>query len=76
MCLCGNEERMSRKLTHLDDAIVRRGTGKEQTILSEDRAKIIIDLIAVSVSFRDLICTVELLGEGTLGENSGICAQS
>ena len=58
MCLSGEEERMILQFDHLDDAAVRGKSGEGQTIVSQDPAEVIVDLVAMSVTLMDLFGTV------------------
>ena len=58
MSLCGNEERMILQLNHLDDATVRGKAGECQSIVGQDTAEVIVDLIAMSVALVNFLSSI------------------
>lgn len=58
MSLCGNEERMILQLNHLNDAAVRGKAGECQSIVGQDTAEVIVDLIAMSVALVNFLSSI------------------
>ena len=72
MSLCGNEERMILQLNHLDDAAVRGKAGECQSIVGQDTAEVIVDLIAVAVALMDSFFAIESVSLGILVQDTRI----
>ena len=56
--LCGDEPGMIRNLNHLDDPSVRGDAGQLHTVFRQGLAVIVVDLIAVAVTFVDRFLSV------------------
>ena len=74
--LGGYEEGMLGKLAHLHDTSVRRQSGQTKTVLSEDGTIIVVDLVTMTMSLRDVLLSVELVSTGILIQYTRVCTQS
>ena len=74
--LGGYEEGMLGKLAHLHDTSVRGQTGQTKTVFGEDGTIIVVDLITMTMSLRDVLLPVELISTGILIQYSRVCPQS
>ena len=74
--LGGYEEGMLGKLAHLHDTSVRGQSGQTQTVFSEDGTIIVVDLVTMTMSFRDVLLSVELVSTGSFIQYTRVCTQS
>ena len=74
--LGGYEEGMLGKLAHLHDTSVRRQSGQTKTVLSEDGTIIVVDLVTMTMSLRDVLLSVELVSTGIFIQYTRVCTQS
>ena len=72
MGLCGDEPGMIRNLNHLDDPSVRGDAGQLHTVFRQGLAVIVVDLIAVAVTFVNRFLSVQLIGFGGFVQDAGI----
>ena len=70
--LCGDEPGMIRNLNHLDDPSVRGDAGQLHTVFRQGLAVIVVDLIAVAVTFVDRFLSVQPIGFGGFVQDAGI----
>ena len=74
--LGGYEEGMLGKLAHLHDTSVGGQAGETQAIFGEDGTVVVVDLITVTMSFGDILLSVELVSTGILIQYTRVCTQS
>ena len=74
--LGGYEEGMLGKLAHFHDTSVRGQTGQTKTVFGEDGTIIVVDLITMTMSLRDVLLPVELISTGILIQYTRVCPQS
>ena len=74
--LSGYEEGMLGEFAHFHDTSVGGQTGETQAVLGEDSTVVVVDLITMTMSLRDILLSVELVSTGVLVQYTGVCAQS
>ena len=74
--LGGYEEGVLGKLAHFHDTSVRGQTGQTKTVFGEDGTIIVVDLITMTMSLRDVLLPVELISTGILIQYTRVCPQS
>lgn len=71
--LGGYEEGMLGKLAHLHDTSVRGQTGQTKTVFGEDGTVIVVDLVTMTMSLRDVLLSVEPVSTGILIQHTRVC---
>ena len=74
--LNSDEERTVRKLYRFNKSAVGRFTGEDKSVFGEDVAVVVVELIAVTVSFGDFLCTVATLHCGSLGNDARVSTET
>ena len=64
--LGGYEEGVLGKLAHFHDTSVRGQTGQTKTVFGEDGTIIVVDLVAMAVTFMDQFLAIQFVSFGSL----------
>ena len=76
MGLRGNKEGMGRNFNPFDDALIRRESDWNKTILPEGFPIIVVNFITMTVTFADILLTIEFAGNRAWDKMAGIGAKS
>ena len=66
MSLGCDEERMILQLDHLHDTSIRGQAGEGHAMLGQDRTIIVVNLVAMAVTFMDQFLAIQFVSFGSL----------